>query len=129
MDYFKPIIFLVLIITASACAQSTPLPIDYQTVNICEAALEPIGTRVRVVGIYDGFGYETKSQRVFINSSILCDDVGAGIAIASLINRSEADKISSLRPGERLIIEGTIEKIDEARFIEIIDAIIIEWGE
>ncbi len=95
MRFLNLILGFMLIITFSACAQeqATPLPKEDPLLNICEAATEPLGSRVRLTGVFDGFGYETKSLRVTMKSNMLCNENGGGLAVATLVGNTEKDKL------------------------------------
>ena len=98
---------------------------DLEILTICAAARLPPGTRVRIAAEFDGFGYETESRRVTLKSSELCSERGAGLAFANLRSEAEGSKLLSTMPGTRISIEGEIERVEQERFIDLTNALVV----
>ncbi len=91
------VLVILVIFPFNACSQAeeAPLPPDVRTLNVCEAAIESVEARVRISGIFDGFGYSNKSLKLTLKSDGLCNDQGAGLAFVTLRDESEREKLFS----------------------------------
>jgi hypothetical protein len=83
-----------------------------------------VGSRIRVEGEFEGFGYATDSLMFTLSTEDLCNEDGAGLVFVELADASEKEKLLDVHPGASITIEGTIAKIEEARFIHIDDAVV-----
>jgi hypothetical protein len=107
----------------------SPLPDSAPTVDVCAAARQAVGSRIRVRGEFNGFGYDTESRLVVLSSDDICSARGAGSIFATLYDRSERSKIRNARPpgrrsrsgipGTMLTIEGTVTRVEDGRFVHI----------
>lgn len=98
---------------------------ELETLSICQAARRSVGSRVRVAGEFDGFGYEIGSRRVTLDSGELCNERGAGLGFAVLRSDAERKKLSSTMPGTSISIEGTIERVEQGRFVHLQDVAVV----
>ena len=111
-------------LAAVACGpQEAPIPLatTEPARSICQAATQAVGTRIRVTGDFDGFGYDTK--RITLKTSETCNQRGAGLVFATLWSFSEHEKFTNTRPGTQVTVEGTIEKVEEGRFVHLTDVV------
>ena len=102
-----------------------PLPEEVATLSVCEAGKKSSGTRIRVSGNFEGFGYDTNSKIVSLGSNDLCNEKGAGLVFATLSNDAERKKLFTTRPGTQVLVEGTVDQVKEGRFIYLSRVIVI----
>lgn len=105
-----------------ASSSSTSDGARVTTIDICDAALLPIGEGVTVRGEFDGFGYDLNSRLIVLKSSDLCNDRGAGAVFAHLASNEDRDSYANARTGEIVEVQGTITEIDEGRFVTVENA-------
>lgn len=110
--------------TDQSSTDVSALPPDTPTLRVCEAANQPVGSRVRLLGNFDGFGYGTESKLVTLESDELCNDRGGGVIFATLQDGSQRDKLMDTRPGTQVIVEGTIDRVEEGRFVYLKNVIV-----
>ena len=134
MQRVKVMLSILVIAAAIACAacsaadQPAPdalaLPPGAPTLTVCEAASKSVGARVRVAGAFDGFGYGYESLLVVLKSDERCNDQGGGRVFATLRDKTERAELWTTHPGTQVIIEGTIDKVKEGRFVYLSDVIV-----
>ena len=127
------ILCALLVVSCGPAAQETNTrPVESQeqieTLSICQAARRAAGARVRIAAEFDGFGYETGSRRVTLQSGELCSERGAGLAFAVLRSDAERRKLFSTRPGTPISVEGTIERVEQGRFVHLQDGVVASTG-
>ena len=117
----------MLVAVASSCA-SRPAPLDPSTpvLTICEAVLQPVGTRIAVRGRYFGYSVGPNNSSAIILESPSpekCHSLGAGRVIAELWDREELAVGGTIVEGEieigRTIVEGEIAKVEDLRIVTL----------
>ena len=122
------LIIITLPLSSLACSggeKASSLPSDAPTLSICEAAKEDIGSRIRVKGKFYAFDYG-QGMTVVIDGGGLCNESGAGSVFATFLNENEKEKLSSALKGTKVVVEGTIDKIEEDRFVHLSDTLVSE---
>ena len=60
-----------------------------------------------------------------LKSNELCNDQGGGIVFATLRDETEKAKLWTTHPGTQVVIEGTIDEVEEGRFVDLSDVIVV----
>lgn len=113
----------------AACAPARPAAVAGPTLDVCEAALEPIGSRIVVRGELITPG---RSFTLATSGPQLCNSHGAGLVFVDFFDDSERKRVYYSKPrpkrtpgvGDFVTVEGTIEKITEQRFSYLRDAVV-----
>ena len=126
------LVCLWVVVAMNCGGESTPAP-NLETLSVCQAAGQSVGSQIRVSGEFDGFGYDTNSRLVTVVTSELCNSNGAGVVFAELRNNSEREKLlghhprnswSRGAPGDPVVVQGTITRVREGRFTNIDGAVV-----
>ena len=117
--YGYALVVIVFIGCIACFGESSPdqLPKEVVTLGNCEAAKKAADDRIRVAGNFGGFVYETNSKLITLESEVLCNERGAGLAFTTLSNNIERKKLYSTKPGTEVIIEGTVVKVKQGRSV------------
>ena len=70
-------------------------------------------------GKFGGFGYDTNSQFITLQSDELCNQRGAGLIFGTLWSYSESKKLHTTQKETRVVLEGTVFKIEQDRFVHL----------
>lgn len=130
MTTARALVLVLAFSVAGGCGGEAPgsLPENTETLSICEVAQSAVGDRVRVAGHFDGFGYATGSREVTLETEELCNENGAGLAFATLSGESEREALTNTEPGARVVIEGTVEEVEEGRIVRLEGAVVRSSG-
>ena len=129
----RPLVCLWMVAAMNCGGESEPdLTLNLETLSVCQAAGQSVGSQVKVSGEFDGFGYATNSTHVTVATSELCNSNGAGLVFAELANDSEREKLyghhprnsRSGAPGDPVVVQGTITRVREGRFTDIDGAVV-----
>jgi hypothetical protein len=98
---------------------------NVQAMTVCEAALQPVGTRILVQGEFEGADYGA-GMTITLGTRELCGERGVGLIFAELRNRDEkakyanatprSDRPGNEHPGDLIVVEGDVAKVDDGRF-------------
>jgi hypothetical protein len=100
------------------CGSAAPerLPPTVSPLTVCEAAAQPVGRRVRVIGEFAGVAPADDANTFLLRSSEPCGATGPITLWAELSDEDDRERLADLRPpnaaqqepGALLTIEGAI---------------------
>jgi hypothetical protein len=110
---------------APRATRPAPLDASKPVLRICQALVQPVGSRIAVRGEFNGAAYSTTT--LTLESVERCNSSGTGVVVASVWDREELARIADgLPPGKRVfhpvsvvILEGEIAKVEQESIVRL----------